>query len=258
MKKPAIHIIGALIISLGLIPAGRAYVLSAERMLEPFLKAHRGVQTVQIGMETTMYDDRYGERKIGEQLLVQKGGRFRSERGLPQGDAILVQDGRRAVAVGVDASHPGARRIDTVFPTIFFQRSAEDLLNVLNFLGVDTQAVGIDRIDRMVVFTVGNDPSEGPGSRLWIERERCLPLRFVGVGISNGKTVILRAEYKEYRQVDKDVWLPGRIEYYKDDVPWVVSILNDISLNEDLPGALFEIPQGGLGFPVTDFLNIKE
>jgi outer membrane lipoprotein-sorting protein len=259
MKKPAFHIIGALIISLSLISAGAAHVISAEQMLEPFLKASRGLHTVKVDMETTIYDGSSGKTEVGEQLLIRESGPFRSERRFPQGNNILVQDGRRTVTMGVETPHPGARRIDTVFPTIFFQKSVADLLNALNFLGVDTHTVGIDRIERKVVFVVGKGLDQAPGSRLWIEQERRLPLRFVGVGISGGETVVLRAEYKEYRQVDKDVWLPGKIEYYRDDALWIVSILHNISLNEKLAEPLFRISPGGeAGSPVTDFLNIKE
>jgi len=259
MKKPVFHIIGALIISLSLISTGSAYVLSAEQMLEPFLKAYRGLHTVKIGMETTIYDDPYRKTEVREQLLIQEGGQFRAERVFPHGDNILVQNGRRTVTMGVETSHPGARRIDTVFPTLFFQKSVVDLLNALNFLGVDTQTVTIDRIERKVVFVVGKGLDQAPGSRLWIERERGLPLRFVGVGISGGEAVVLRAEYRDYHQVNERFWLPRRIEYYRDDVLWIVSILHNISLNEKLAETLFRIPQRGeAGSPVTNFLNIKE
>jgi len=259
MKKPAFHIVFLLIVSLSFIPAGFAYILSAEQILQPFLKAYRGVHTIKIGMETTIYGDLYGEREIREQLLIKEGGLFRAERAFPQGDSILMQDGRRTVTMGVEMSHPGARRIDTVFSTIFFQRSVDDLLNTLNFLGVDTQTVTIDRIDRRVALAIGRDLAEGPGSRLWIERERRLPLRFVGVEISGGEAVVLRAEYRDYHQVNKDFWFPGKIEYYSNDTLSAVSILHNISVNERLSEALFKIPQGGAaGSPVTDFLNIKE
>ena len=259
MKKPAFHIIGALIISLSLISAGFAYVLSAEQMLGPFLKAYRDFHSVRIDMETTIYGDLYDEKRGREQLLIKEGGLFRSERQFPQGDTVLVQDGRRAVTLGVETLRSGARRIETVFPTIFFQKSVVDLLNALAFLGVDIQTVGIDRIDRKIVFTIGRNLAEGPGSQLWIEKERRIPLRFVGVGISGGETVVLRAEYLDYRQTNEDFWFPARIEYYSNDTLSAVSILRNISVNENLSETLFEIPDGGMaGSPVTDFLNIKE
>ena len=134
-----------------------------------------------------------------------------------------------------------------------------DLLNALNFLGVDTQIVSIDRIDRTVAFVIGRRLDQAPGSRLWIDRERRLPLRFVGVGISGGKAVTLRAEYLDYSQQDKDLWFPGKIEYYINDTLSAVSILHNISINEKLSEALFKIPEGGVDFSqVADFLNMKE
>ncbi|MBN2398038.1 MAG: hypothetical protein JXI32_06630 [Deltaproteobacteria bacterium] len=259
MKNPVFHIIGALIVLLGLSSAGVAYVGSAGRTLEPLLKAYHGVRTVKIIMETTVYDAPSGETKVKELLAIAEGGRFRAERKFPRGNDILIQGGRTAFALGVEESDAGARRIDTVFPTVFFQKSVPDLLNALNFLGVDTRTVGIDRIDRKVVIVIGTRSDEAPGSRVWIERERRLPLRFVGVGVSGGETVVLKAEYTEYRQVDKDVWLPGKIAYYRNDTPWIVSVIQSVSLNESLPDALFRIPQEGEpGIPITDFLNIKE
>ena len=259
MKKSLFHTVFLLIVSLSFISAGFAYIPSAEQMLEPFLKAYLGVHTVKIEMETTIHDGPDKKTEIREQLLIQEGSKFRAERVFPQGNNILMQDGRRTVTLGVETPHSGARRIDTVFPTIFFHKSVADLLNTLNFLGVDTHAVGIDRIDRKVAFVVGKGLDQAPGSRLWIERERGFPLRFVGVGISGGKTVVLRAEYLDYSQTGKDLWFPGTIEYYINDALSAISISRDISVNQKLSETLFKMPEDGVDIsPVANFLNIKE
>jgi outer membrane lipoprotein-sorting protein len=259
MKKPAFQIVFLVIVSLCFIPAGSAYIPSAEQILEPFLKAYRGVHTIKISMKNTVYLDPYRKAEISEQLLIQEGGLFRSERISPQGNTVLIQDGRKAYTMGAETERSGGRRIETVFPTIFFQKSVVDLLNALSHLGVDAQTVSIDRMERKVVFVVGKDLGQEPGSRLWIDRERVLPLRFIGVGISGGEAVVLRAEYLDYRQVGKDLWFPGKIEYYTNDALSAVSVLHNISVNEKLSETLFKIPEGGAAiFPVTDFLNIKE
>ncbi|MDD5722179.1 MAG: hypothetical protein PHY29_00420 [Syntrophales bacterium] len=63
----------------------------------------------------------------------------------------------------------------------------------------------------------------------------------------------------DYRQTDKELWFPGKIEYYINDTLSAVSILRNISVNEKLSETLFKIPEGSVGIsPVTDFLNIKE
>ncbi|MBW2558914.1 MAG: hypothetical protein JRD69_08820 [Deltaproteobacteria bacterium] len=259
MKRSSFHIVFILAVSLGFIHAGFAYIPSARQILQPFPKAYSGLHTIRIDMETVIYDDLSEKTEVREHLLIKKEGAFRSERAFPHGDNILIQDGEKTLNLGVETANADERRLDTVFPTIFFQKSVNDLLNALNFLGVDTGAVSIDRMDGEIVFVAGRGLEAAPGSRLWIERKRSLPLRFVGVGMSGGKRIVLRAEYMDYHQASKRFWLPGRIEYYRNDVLWVVSMLRNITINENLPEALFSMPEEGDScFPVTNFLNIKE
>ncbi|HOO91179.1 MAG TPA: hypothetical protein PLA74_10195 [Syntrophales bacterium] len=263
MKRPALHIVLFLVISLGLIHTGFAYIPSAEQILRPFQNLYNGLHTVKIDMKTVLYSrnllDETDITEVSEQILIKRGGIFRSERSFPYGDNILIQDEKTALNLGVETSNAGARRIDTVFPTLFFQTSVNNLLNALSALGVDTGTVRIDRMDGKTVFIAGKDFVEEPGSLLWIERERALPLRFVGIGMSGEERIVLRAEYRNYRQVSKRFWFPERIEYYRDDVLWVVSTLKDITINEELPEVLFRISEEeNVGTPVTHFLNIKE
>ncbi len=259
MKKPAFHIFFILVISLGFIHAGFAYIPSAGQILQPFLKAYSALHTIRIDMETVIYDDLTEKIAVMEQLLIKKGGAFRSERTFPHGDNILIRDGGKVFNMGVETANADERRLDTVFPAIFFQKSVNDLLNALNFLGVDTEAVSIDRMNGKVVFVAGRGLETAPGSRLWIERERSLPLRFVGVGMSGGERIVLRAEYLDYHQVSKRFWFPERIEYYRNDILWVVSTLKNITINKNLSETLFRLPEGESAcLPVTNFLNIKE
>ncbi|MBN2539476.1 MAG: hypothetical protein JXB09_05455, partial [Deltaproteobacteria bacterium] len=87
--------------------------------MQPFLKAYTDLHTIRIDMETVLYEDLSGEtdiREIREQILIKKGGMFRSERAFPYGDNILIQDGKTTLNLGVETSHADERRIDTVFP----------------------------------------------------------------------------------------------------------------------------------------------
>jgi|GEM_PF-778907 outer membrane lipoprotein-sorting protein len=259
MKRSAFHIAFILVISLGFIHVGFAYIPSAGQILQPFLKTYSGLHTIRIDMETVIYDDLSEKTEIGEQLLIKKGCMFRDERVFSHGDNILIQDGRKTLNLGVETANADERRIDAVFPTIFFQKSVNDLLNTLNFLGVDTGTVSIDRMDGKVVFVAGKGLEVAPGSRLWIERKRSLPLRFVGVGMSGGERIVLRAEYLDYHQVSKRFWLPERIEYYRNDVLWVVSIVKNVTINENMPETLFKMPgEENVCSPVANFLNIRE
>jgi len=259
MKRPAFHIVITLIVSLFFVHGGFAYIPSAEQILQPFLKAYSNLDTIKIDMDTVIYDDLYDISQISEQVFIKKGGIFRAARSFSHGDNILIQDGEKTLNLGVDTANAHERRLDTVFPSIFFQDSVGKLINVLSSLGVETGSINIDRINGDTAFVAGAGIEPAPGSQLWIDRERNLPLRFVGVTMSEGERVVLRAEYLNYLHVQERFWLPQRIEYYRDDVLWVVSILKDITLNEKLSESLFLIPEdeGGIS-PVLNFLNIKE
>ena len=175
MKRSSFHIVFILVVSLGFVHAGFAYIPSARQILQPFLKEYSGLHTIRVDVETVIYDDLSEKTEVREHLLIKKGGAFRSERAFPHGDNILIQDGKKTLNLGVETANADERRLDTVFPTIFFQKSVNDLLNALNFLGVDTEAVSIDRIDGKPVFVAGRGLEAAPGSRLWIEREKTAP-----------------------------------------------------------------------------------
>ncbi len=242
-------------------PGGFAYVPSADKILQPFVKSCRGLKSATIQFETTIYEDTSAVEKVAETLFVNQGGQFRRERSFPEGINLLLQDKGKVFTMGIraDANNAGEQRLNTLFPIIFFHRSPVELLNDLNSLGVETCKVGIDRIGRKITFFIGKGPGDSPGSRLWIDRERNLPLRFVGVGMSGGETVILRVEYLDYRKTEQGFLFPGTIEYYRNDTLYAVSVLQNISLIDKLPEPLFGLPESASNiFPVTTLLNIKE
>ncbi|MEA2014536.1 MAG: hypothetical protein U9N38_04435 [Thermodesulfobacteriota bacterium] len=210
-------------------------------------------------MNTVIYDEQLEKSEIKEQILIKNGGMFRSVRTFPHGDNILLQQRDKTLNMGVETANADERRVDTVFPAIFFQGSVSDLFNTLSFLGVDTGSVAIDRLDGHTVFVVGRDFEAAAESQIWIDRETSRPLRFIGVTMSGGKRVVLRAEYLDYHLVDKRFWLPERVEYYRNDILWVVSILKDITTNKNLPHDLFMIPKDeDNSRSVANFLNIRE
>ena len=260
MKK---KLTGVLIISalLAISYQGVAYIPTAKQILQPILKANRTIDNLKIVLKTTIFDDRYdeGRTEIDERIYIKKGGIFRSERDFAYGEEIIINCGRKSLAMVKDIADTDYRKIDTVLPIAFFPKSIEDLINDLNYLGVNTGTVAFDRIDRTVAFVIGERMGQIPCSQLWTEKETGFPLRFIGIGTSNGERVILRAEYMDYTRVKRDFWFPGRIEFYRNDILWVVSVPVKILVNEKISDGLFIIP-GGISFysGLKDFLNVRE
>ncbi len=240
---------------------GIAYILTAEQILQLTLKANRRADNLNIVFKTTILDNRYNEGKIevDEQVYIKKGGIFRSERPLACGEEIIINDGRKSFAMVNDLADTDYRKIDTVLPIVFFQKSIESLINDLSYLGVDTGTVAFDRIDGKVAFVIGKRTGQIPCSRLWTEKETGFPLRFVGIGTANGKRVTLRAEYIDYTLVKGKIWFPKRIEIYRDDILWVVSMPLKILINEKISDSFLKIPEGKSFSPgLKNFLNVKE
>lgn len=238
-----------------------SYVPPAEDILETLQSSNRGLNTLEVDMHTTLYGDHYGGgiTSIKEKLFIKKGGLVRSERYLPFGKDILIQNGRKSLAAPSSMNDRDLRIIDLVLPLLFFQQSLDNLLNILNFLGVDTGNTSLGRIGQEVSYIIGDTDGHKPGNRIWIERKRGLPLRVTGMATWQGERVTLRAEYADYILVKKGFWFPGRIEIYKDDTLWVESTITNTVVNVSLPENLFYIPQEPYdGLPLMNFITVKD
>jgi outer membrane lipoprotein-sorting protein len=238
-----------------------AYVPPAEEILQSLQSSNHGIETLTVELETTIYEDLYGMGVTGaeERLFIKKGFFLRLERYRFSGKERIIQRGRTALAILSNEADSDVRIIDTVFPLLWFQSSLGDLVDILNFLGVDTGTTSLDRVGTEVSYTIGTCDEGKPGSKLWIERKRGVPLRFTGIATSEGKRLTLRVEYADYIPLKKGAWFPGTIRIFKDDALWVESTTKKTEVNTPLSESLFYIPEGTYnGLPLTHFITIKE
>ena len=260
MKKIIITVMSVVLV-LGTAYRGLAYRPTADQILRKTVKLNRHLTSLKVLIKTTIFNDVHDENiiEIPEELYFKEGGFFRSQRHFSEGEDIIIQNGRQSLAVVSHDAYIDDRRIDTVFPFIFFQTSTEKLLDILSFLGVDTSVVTFDRIDKEIIFVIGNRNEKIPGSHLWIDKKRGFPLRFVGHITSGEKLTVLRAEYMGYTHVKKRFWLPTRIEYYRNDTLWIICTLEDAFPNDALSESFFELPSNVNPYrPLMNFLNVKE
>jgi outer membrane lipoprotein-sorting protein len=240
---------------------GMAYIPTVQQVLQRTVKLNINLSSLMMQLKTVIYDSRYddGEIEISEQVYMKTDGSFRSERNFPYGKDIIVQNGAESLAMVRYEEDVSERKIDTVFPVLFFQKSVENLLNDLNLLGVDTNTVTFDRIDKKITFVIGNHDEETPGSQLWIDKKNGLPLRFIGITTSGGKRQVLRVEYMDYICVGKRFRLPARIEYYRNDELWTICTVEKTLTNIDLSQNLFQVSKETNFYPpLMNFPNVKE
>lgn len=238
-----------------------AYIPESEQILQTTATLNRHLNAVQTIAKTTIFDDRYdgGAVEITEQSYIKTGGFFRSERYFPHGTDIVIQTDRKAVVKAASVMEINERVIETAFPLIYFHTSVTSLLDDLNFLGIDTRIVSLGRADKAVAFVIGSPDETIPGSQLWIDKKRGFPVRFVGISTSGGQQIRLRAEYRDYKKVNKRFWFPTKIEYYRDDRLLSVTVIQETSVNKRIPESLFEEAKGmGSYSPLMNFITVKE
>ncbi|MBN2516761.1 MAG: hypothetical protein JXC33_12105 [Deltaproteobacteria bacterium] len=260
MKKTIISVMSIMLV-LGTTYRGLSYRPTADQILQTTVKLNRHLTSLKVLIKTTIFNDLHDEGKIEipEEIYIKEGGLFRSQRHFAEGEDIIIQNGRKSLAAVRHEANIDDRRIDTVFPLIFFQTSVENLLDNLNFFGVDTSVVTFDRIDKEVTFVIGNRSEKIPGSHVWIDKKGGFPLRFVGYITSGEELKVLRADYMGYIRVEKRFWLPTRIEYYRNDTLWTVCTLEHAFPNDALPENLFEVSSDLNPYrPLMNFLNVKE
>jgi outer membrane lipoprotein-sorting protein len=262
MIKKSLFLFCSIVILISVSPLSTAaYVPPAEKILKSLQSSNQGISTLTVDLETTIYEYMYGMEAIEaeEKLFIKKGFFLKLERYRFSGSETITQRGRKFLAILSNEADSDVRIIDTVLPLLLFQSSMGDLLDILNFLGVDTETSSLDRVGKEVSYTIGTFDEGKPGSKLWIERKRGVPLRFTGITTSEGKKLTLRAEYTDYISLEKGGWFPGTIKIFKDDALWVESTTKKTEVNTLLPESLFSIPEGTSdGCPLTNFITIKE
>jgi hypothetical protein len=238
-----------------------AYIPTAGQILEKTVAAHRNLVSMEAIFATAVFDNpgEGGSIDATEHMYVKGVELFRWERFLPSGRALILGKGRTAFADISEPSKVNIYRLETVFPLIYFHNSVESLVDDLNYLGVNTDIIAFDRINETAAFVFGRGDVETPGSRLWIDKYRGVPLRFTGISTVEGKRVSLRVEYGNYTQVKQRFWLPTRIDYYMNDTLLASSTMTKVFINDPMENISFDMPEeGGTYLPVASFLTVKE
>jgi outer membrane lipoprotein-sorting protein len=238
-----------------------AYIPTAEQVLGRTVIAYRHLKTMEAFFTSTVFDaSRPEEQSTATEHMYVKGSNwFRAERLLPSGRELIVGKERKARAAVNDPSKVNIHHLETVFPLICFHASVDTLIDDLNYLGVDTNIVAFDRMHETVAFVMGKGDLQAPGSRVWIDKERGLPLRFTGISTVGEKRVVLTVEYVTYTQVAEKYWLPSQIDYYMNDMILASSTLTKMSINQPLENTPFDIPDDRVTYlPVASFLSVKE
>jgi len=234
---------------------------SSEQILPKTVAVNRHLLTVEGLLNTTAFDDRFDEEKLEttEQIHIDGIGSFRSERYTPSGKDILIQNGRKAFAEIHESSNVNIRRLETVFPLIYFHNSVDSPMDNLHYLGFDTRIVVFDRAYDTVAFAIGTGDTENPGGTLWIDKKQGFPLKFIGIGTVEGECISLRVDYLDYTRVKQRFRLPTRINYYINDKLLTTRTFQKVSINQPIANSFFETADDSNScIPLAHFITARD
>jgi len=177
LKRPALfikgafkgHVIAALLATVlaWAIPGkSAAYIMPTGQVIGLMSANFSSIKTMVI-TQTTLFPNtknQEAERSFKEKLWLKSPGIFRSE-------VTTVTDGLEG-----DAQKTATRKTpaDRTFRRLLMSGKKEEIMGVLDRMGIDLEVVAFDRFDGVIVYRIGDKALNTP--KLLIEKKRFLPL----------------------------------------------------------------------------------
>lgn len=240
-----------------------AYLPGAPEILERLAAAASGTETLQAKARLEYLPDAGNPSPppvLEQQITMMAPSSYRAETRREGGVDIALSCGRRSLAMIPDGRGIRNGLISTLPAVLFLGKPVEDLLTALSFLGIRCGEIALERMDGKISFVIGENDAGSIGSRLWIDKDTGLPLRFEAWGVREGRTVLFRVDFRGYREIRKGVLFPMELAYSVDDAPTARLTFSDIVVNVPLQDALFSVPcrEDSPYPPLEGFLDPRE
>jgi outer membrane lipoprotein-sorting protein len=240
-----------------------AYLPGAPEILERLAAAAAGTETLQGKARLALLPNAGNPAVLpvlDQQISLRAPDSYRAETRREGGVDIALACGHRSLAMIPDGRGIRNSLISTLPAVLFLRKPVEDLLAALSFLGTRTGEIALERVDGKIAYVIGKSDDEAIGSRLWIDKETGLPLRFEAWGVREGRPVPLRVNFGSYREIRKGVPFPMELAYSVGGVPAARLTFRDVVMNVPLQEALFSVPcrEDSPYPPLEGFLDPRE
>lgn len=181
---------------------------------------------------------------------------FRSEITSNIAQRIHVVD-RGRVATIIDAQLVSDREGDfDRYKDLFLYNSRDRLEARLRQLGVDTSISSLGMYQGRIGYVIGAQYPDETVPQLWLDKNTFKPFRWLlRPGLYGDPAGGLEVHYYGWRQFDT-IWYPARIEFYQGEQLLRTILVQDVRVNPELDGELFDVrrlraqyPRGGARLP---------
>lgn len=196
-----------------------AYIMPSEQLLEFMIKNFSKINTLVI-IQSTLREQPSAENEIiqeqfKEQLWLKSPHFFQSR--------ILTEEGTRS------------EERDLSYRRLIMAESQSNMEIFLRDIGIDLDQVMLTRLERTIVYQIGNNSPFSP--RLLVEKKRFLPLLIIyPASGSPGKMATVR--FQDYRELAKG-WYPFQIIYSLDEQVKEIFTIQSCEVNVPINTSIF-------------------
>jgi hypothetical protein len=128
-------------------------------------------------------------------------------------EALWIRSTDKTLLVKAEESNDDRKSRDYGYRHLFLSNSQAGINRILVQLGIDHEAVGLERFEGNVAYRIGK--KEGGYPKLFIDKERLLPLFIVYFSRGMGSARWTGIRFKGYQKTDNG-WYPAEINRFED------------------------------------------
>lgn len=223
-----------------------AYIIPAHQIVRLMVKSKPEYNNLRIEQSVALYQDTYvgGKLEVPSLLFLEVPDKFRLEVSVPQEKRILVSQGERSVSLIANRITPEDKaelRQKLIFRDLVLLPSTSKVLRLLREEGINTGIVALGRYQGKIAYIIGAQEGEEKVPQLWVDKERLIPLRFIGRVIIEGVVKRIEIIYQDYRYLSGGLAYPFLVEFHIDGKLTQCFRVKEIYENPKLGKGFFDV-----------------
>ena len=250
-RWPVVMFLGVLLSISVSTKAAKAYILPPEQIIEYVSKQTAKIHNFHFVVWAESPDPDLPKTMMRREMVIYaaRPDFLRQEMvGEAGSDITLVSSGRR---ISVTDGHLSAEpsRHEDIFAILLHANSPETLETLLTSEQVNLSQAHISRFDKRIAYVIGGRPGAGKSPQFWCDKDTFLPLRLIGRRLYHNVEELVDIRFLSYQEVGESIWLPWKVEFYRQDTLFLRLTVKKAYFNERLPDELFDFEALAAQYP---------
>jgi outer membrane lipoprotein-sorting protein len=230
-----------------------AYVLPGPQLLDLMTARLGKIETISVAQQLSFVDNR-GETSgvsLRETAYYRYPQMFRLDSRTENLHRTLLIIDSETLLVVRNQRVTTSEEVWDRYKDVLFYRSPETLQSRLALFGLDVSISSLGRFEGKPCYVLGAQYPSLDTSQIWINKDSFLPIRWlIPKGGSSQSEKRVEFRYLDWQNRGK-LWFPMRIEILEDEKPVREIVVEQLQINPNLDGSLFNMDSLKKKYPVT-------